>query len=72
MLVIVVAHIGTKAFEARIRDGTGPRSKMIPGIPVFTGETKAAVVGRAEARLSPELIREHGGYRVEDREIPPE
>ncbi len=72
MLVIVVAHIGIDAFEARVRDGTGPGSRMIPGIPVLKAANRAAVIGRALAAIEPEEFAKYGGYRVEDREIPPE
>ncbi|HXK36703.1 MAG TPA: hypothetical protein VJ553_03930 [Candidatus Paceibacterota bacterium] len=70
MIVIVVAKFGGGKCEARIRNGTGPRSTLIPNTPVCYGDSEHDVLNEAKRYLNPALVRSHRGVRVEVREDP--
>lgn len=70
MIVIVIAKFGGGRCEARIRNGTGPRSRLVPGTPVCYGDSEQAVLAEAKRWLRPSVARRHGGVRIDVREDP--
>jgi len=70
MIVIVIARFGGGRCEARIRNGTGPRSKLIPDTPVCYGDSEQQVVAEAKRWIKPSLVRRHRGIRIDVRDDP--
>lgn len=67
MIVLVIGHIGTNAYEGRLRNGTGDGSSQLPNTPVMTGASEAEVIEAAKQHLKPSVVSRLG-FRIEVRE----
>lgn len=70
MIVIVIAKFGGGRCEARIRDGTGEGSNLIPKTPVCYGDSEQDVINEAKRWIRPSLVEQHGGVSIDVREDP--
>ena len=68
MIVIVVASFGRGPCEARIRNGTGPKSELLQGTPVCYGNSERDALDEAKKWISPALVEEYGGVRIDIRD----
>lgn len=67
MIVLVIGHIGTNAYEGRLRNGTGDGSSQLPNTPVLIGLSEQEIINAAKQHLKPSVV-DAVGFRIEVRE----